>query len=87
LYLAIDKPPAKRENSIIQNTELIMEAKGYSYTVEDEKILEYMKLTTEQKLQWWKRLTHLLLLFCRTRRNCCARNCGLAKYKQPLSFL
>ena len=29
-----------------------MELKGYSYTVEDEKILEYMKLTTEQKLQW-----------------------------------
>ena len=31
---------------------LIMEAKGYSYTVEDDKILEYMKLSTEQKLQW-----------------------------------
>ena len=28
-----------------------MEPKGYSYTVEDEKLLEYMKLTTEQKLQ------------------------------------
>jgi hypothetical protein len=26
--------------------------KGYSYTIEDEKILEYMKLSTEQKLQW-----------------------------------
>ena len=28
------------------------EKKGYSYTVEDEKIIEYMKLSTEQKLQW-----------------------------------
>ena len=26
--------------------------KGYSYTLEDEKIKEYMKLTTAQKLQW-----------------------------------
>jgi len=25
---------------------------GYSYTVEDEKIKEYMKLTTEEKLKW-----------------------------------
>lgn len=25
---------------------------GYSYTVEDEKIKEYMKLTTEEKLIW-----------------------------------
>ena len=29
-----------------------MQSKGYSYTIEEEKILEYMKLTTEQKLQW-----------------------------------
>ena len=29
-----------------------MESKGYSYTVEDDKILEYMKLITEQKLLW-----------------------------------
>ena len=28
------------------------EKKGYSYTVEDEKMIEYMKLSTEQKLQW-----------------------------------
>lgn len=26
--------------------------KGFSYTLEDEKILEYMKLSTENKLQW-----------------------------------
>lgn len=25
---------------------------GYSFTVEDEKILAYMKLTTEEKLKW-----------------------------------
>ena len=29
-----------------------MNNKGYSYVVEDEKLLEYMKLSTEQKLQW-----------------------------------
>ena len=28
------------------------EKKGYSYTVEDEKIIEYMNLSTEQKLKW-----------------------------------
>ena len=28
------------------------EKKGYSYTVEDEKIIEYMKLSTEHKLKW-----------------------------------
>ena len=26
--------------------------KGFSYTLEDEKIIEYMKLSTENKLQW-----------------------------------
>jgi len=26
--------------------------KGFSYTLEDEKILEYMKLSTEDKLRW-----------------------------------
>ena len=26
--------------------------KGFAYTLEDEKIKEYMKLTTEEKLQW-----------------------------------
>lgn len=26
--------------------------KGFSYTVEDEKIIEYMKLSTEDKLRW-----------------------------------
>ncbi len=28
------------------------ELKGFSYSLEDEKILSYMKLTTEEKLQW-----------------------------------
>lgn len=26
--------------------------KGFSYTIEDEKIKKYMKFTTEQKLEW-----------------------------------
>ena len=26
--------------------------KGFSYTLEDEKILDYMKLSTEEKLTW-----------------------------------
>ena len=26
--------------------------KGFVYTLEDEKIIEYMKLSTEDKLQW-----------------------------------
>lgn len=25
---------------------------GFSYTLEDEKLIEYMKLTAEEKLQW-----------------------------------
>ncbi len=29
-----------------------MEEKGYSYFVTDEQIREYMKLTSEEKLQW-----------------------------------
>jgi len=30
---------------------------GYSYTLEDEKIKEYMKLTTEEKLLWLQEIT------------------------------
>lgn len=26
--------------------------KGFSYEIEDEKIMEYMKLSTEDKLKW-----------------------------------
>jgi len=29
-----------------------MNNSGYRYTVDDEKIREYMKLTTEEKLLW-----------------------------------
>ena len=29
-----------------------MNKTGFSYTVEDDKIKEYMKLTTEEKLIW-----------------------------------
>lgn len=28
------------------------EPKGFSYNLEDEKIIAYMKLTAEEKLQW-----------------------------------
>ena len=40
------------------------EKKGYSYTVEDEKIIAYMKLSTEQKLTWLEEIndfTHAVL--------------------------
>lgn len=37
----------------------IVKAKGYSYTVEDEKILEYMKLSTEDKLTWLEEINLL----------------------------
>ena len=40
------------------------EKKGYSYTVEDEKLIEYMKLSTEQKLKWLEEInafTHAVL--------------------------
>ena len=40
------------------------EKKGYSYTVEDEKLIEYMKLSTEQKLEWLEEInsfTHAVL--------------------------
>ena len=30
--------------------------KGFIYTLEDEKIIEYMKLSTEGKLQWLKEI-------------------------------
>ena len=35
------------------------EKKGFSYTVEDEKIIAYMKLSTEQKLQWLEEINAL----------------------------
>ena len=40
------------------------EKKGYSYTVEDEKLIAYMKLSTEQKLKWLEEInafTHSVL--------------------------
>jgi len=40
------------------------EKKGYSYTVEDEKLIAYMKLSTEQKLEWLEEInafTHSVL--------------------------
>jgi hypothetical protein len=40
------------------------EKKGYSYTVENEKIIAYMNLSTEQKLKWLEEInafTHAAL--------------------------
>ena len=42
----------RKSSSIGRKGKRMNEKKGYSYTVEDEKIIEYMKLSTEQKLQW-----------------------------------
>ena len=33
--------------------------KGFSYTLEDEKIREYMKFSTEEKLQWLEEINEL----------------------------
>jgi len=33
--------------------------KGFIYTFEDEKIIEYMKLSTEDKLQWLEEINEL----------------------------
>jgi hypothetical protein len=33
--------------------------KGYSYTLEDEKIREYMALSTEDKLKWLEEINEL----------------------------
>ena len=35
-----------------KNSNPIDKAKGFSYNLEDEKIISYMKLTAEEKLQW-----------------------------------
>ena len=54
----------KESSSIARRGEPMNEKKGYSYTVEDEKIIEYMKLSTEQKLEWLEEInafTHSVL--------------------------
>lgn len=33
--------------------------KGFSYTLETEKILKYMKLSTEDKLKWLEEINEL----------------------------
>jgi hypothetical protein len=32
--------------------------KGFQYTLEDEKIIEYLKLTTKEKLQWLEEINN-----------------------------
>lgn len=34
-------------------------SKGYSYTLEEEKIKSYMKLTTKQKLEWLEEINEI----------------------------
>jgi len=31
--------------------------KGFSYSIEDEKIIEYIKLSTEDKLKWLEEIS------------------------------
>ena len=40
-----------------------MNKKGYSYTIENEKILEYMKLSTEDKLKWLEEINEFTFMF------------------------
>ncbi len=39
------------------------ENKGFSYTVEDEKIIEYMKLSVEDKLKWLEEINQFTRIF------------------------
>ncbi len=34
-------------------------SKGFAYDLDDEKILEYMKLSTEDKLRWLEEINEL----------------------------
>ena len=36
--------------------------KGFSYTLEDEKLIAYAKLTTEEKLEWLEEIFNLNIL-------------------------
>ncbi|MCK4732623.1 MAG: hypothetical protein KAT65_09215 [Methanophagales archaeon] len=36
------------------------EVKGFSYTLEDEKIIEYMKLSTKDKLKWLEEINEFM---------------------------
>ena len=38
------------------------ELKGFSYSLDDEKILSYMKLTAEEKLQWLEAINRFTFL-------------------------
>lgn len=37
--------------------------KGFSYTIDDEKILEYMKLPVQDKLKWLEEINEFNELF------------------------
>ncbi len=40
---------------------MVKMGKGFSYTLEDKKILEYMKLSTEEKLQWLEEINEFTM--------------------------
>jgi len=40
----------------------LKKAKGFSYYLEDEKIVEYMKLSTEDKLRWLEEINEFTRL-------------------------
>ncbi len=46
-----------------ERVEDINKRKGYYYYFEDEKILEYMKLTTAEKLQWLEDILEFTEMF------------------------
>ncbi len=48
--------------------------KGFSYTVEDEKLIEYMKLSTEQKLAWLEEINSFTHAVLSDEEKCCGRN-------------
>jgi len=43
--------------------------KGFYYTLEDEKIREYMKLTTEEKLKWLEEINAITEMVLREKEN------------------
>jgi len=65
----LEKYPQLEQDDILAAIEYSMEqlklktpklmTKGFYYTLEDEKIREYMKLTTEEKLKWLEEINAL----------------------------
>ncbi len=58
-----------------------MEKKGFYYYLEDEKILEYMKLSTEEKLQWLEDIIEFTEAFLTEKRRNSVKNFLPEKFK------